>query len=127
MSYLGRITGRMAGPRQRPGLIPAGRVASPLAIGDQRLHLIGTGALGEVDRMGVGGVADDPLATTDSFDGAATPLGAARPGDARAEGPAERRLSSFLAPSPRAAPGTAATGDAQTARSPRASGRRSMC
>jgi hypothetical protein len=41
MSYLGRITGRLA-PAAGPALTPAGRLASPIARRDQRLHALGT-------------------------------------------------------------------------------------
>jgi hypothetical protein len=49
VSYFARITGgAAAGARPGTGLVPAGRVASPLAKIDQRLHLISARGLGEL-------------------------------------------------------------------------------
>ena len=97
MSYIGRITGRMRGGREAPALLPAGRVASPLANSDQRLHLIGAGGFGRAEGRGGAVGEDDPFTAAGALESA--PGAAAGSGGARVEAPADRSSAASQAPS----------------------------
>ncbi len=99
MSYIGRITGRMRGGREAPALLPAGRVASPLANSDQRLHLIGAGGLGRAAVRGGAVGEDDPFAATGALESASSADAAAGSGAARVEAPANQSSAASQAPS----------------------------
>ena len=111
VSYIGRITGRMRGGREAPALLPAGRVASPLAYGDQRLHLIGAGGLGRGEGMAGAIGEDNPFASVAPLEGPAGPGAEVGRAGARGDAAAGQSVVPVQALPPGTGPRAAVTGE----------------